>query len=233
MIKIAICDDSTECIKTIKTMIMPYETKYQLEIKTFESGEAFFENKDTFDILFLDIEMKQISGIDVAASIRANNDDAIIIFITSHSNYVSDSFRLRAFQYLTKPFSEKDFRFDFERALSSYNAKHKKFVVKFMDERAILECKDILYIEAYDRHLFIKTIDNQYECVGKLSDKYEELKFFGFERCHQGFLVNIKKIKRISGYKVIMETEVEVPISRKYKSTIIDAFNLYIAGETK
>lgn len=230
--KIAICDDNTEYIRLIAGLVAPYKEKYQMDLKTFESGEEFLKWDEPFDIIFLDIEMKTVSGIDVAAKLRAENDDAIIIFITSHTNYVSDTFRLGAFQYLTKPFTEADFKLDFERAINTYMSKHKKFAVRFRDEITLLECQDIFFIEAYDRHLHIITSDKQYECVGKLTDKYEELKVFGFARCHQGFLVNVSKIKRIEKNKLIMDNASEVPISRKFKTEIVDAFNLYMAGES-
>ena len=163
--KIAICDDNTEYIRLIAGLVAPYKEKYQMDLKTFESGEEFLKWDEPFDIIFLDIEMKTVSGIDVAAKLRAENDDAIIIFITSHSNYVSDTFRLGAFQYLTKPFTEADFKLDFERAINTYMSKHKKFAVRFRDEITLLECQDIFFIEAYDRHLHIITSDKQYDCI--------------------------------------------------------------------
>ena len=117
---IAICDDSTEYLDRIEQLLEPYIEANYLKISRFTSGEEFLDsiNKDhIYDIIFLDIEMAQISGLEAARKIREKESNSIIIFITSHISYVSDTFRLSAFQFLLKPIDEAAFRLDFERAL--------------------------------------------------------------------------------------------------------------------
>ena len=114
--KIAICDDEIICIDRLRQLLQPYMEKESLEIDSFLSGEEFLYNShgiEQYDIIFLDIEMFDVSGLDVAERLRSKGSNAIIIFITSYINYVSDTFRLGAFQFLVKPIEEKIFKYDF------------------------------------------------------------------------------------------------------------------------
>jgi DNA-binding LytR/AlgR family response regulator len=230
---IAICDDSTEYLDRIEQLLEPYIEANYLKISRFTSGEEFLDsiNKDhIYDIIFLDIEMAQISGLEAARKIREKESNSIIIFITSHISYVSDTFRLSAFQFLLKPIDEAAFRLDFERALQEYKSRHEQYVVRWRDVYCVLEYEEIFYIEAYNRHLFIHTETEGYECVGKLTEDSEKLKPYHFARCHQGYLVNLNKIKRINKASIKLKNEKEVPISRRYRAGVMEAFNLYLAG---
>lgn len=198
MINIAVCDDISAARIKIDDLLEPYKKTENLSVHIFSSGEellAFPNYATAFSIIFLDVEMGGVSGLDVAADILEKNKDVIIFFITSHINYVPDSFRLGAFQFLIKPINDDDFGKDFERALNTLRTMHKQYVIKWRDVNNIIEYKDIVYIEAYNRHLFIHEKNKGYECVGKLRDECEKLKFYGFSRCHQGYLVNLSKRK--------------------------------------
>lgn len=230
---IAICDDSKEYLDRIEQLLEPYVEANSLKISRFTSGEEFLDSvkKDsTYDIIFLDIEMAQISGIEAARKIRETESNAIIIFITSHISYVSDTFRLSAFQFLLRPIDEENFRLDFERALQEYKSRHEQYIVRWRDVYCVLEYGEIFYIEAYNRHLFIHTETEGYECVGKLAEDCEKLKPYHFVRCHQGYLVNLNKIKRINKASIKLKNDKEIPISRRYKNGVMEAFNLYLAG---
>ncbi len=233
MIHIAVCDDLPASGIKIDNLLEPYKKANDLSVHLFSSGEellAFPDYASAFSIVFLDIEMGAVSGLDVARNIRGKNKDAIIFFITSHVNYVPDSFRLGAFQFLVKPLNDDDFKKDFERALNTLHSMHKQYIIKWRDICQVVEYKDIYYIEAYNRHLFIHEENRGYECVGKLRDECEKLKPYGFSRCHQGFLINLNKIKRIDAKSVLLDNGVTIPISRQYKQSLMQNFNLHLAG---
>lgn len=230
---VAICDDCREYLDRIEQLLEPYVEANSLKISRFISGEEFLDSvkKDSaYDIIFLDIEMAQISGIEAASKIRETESNSIIIFITSHISYVSDTFRLSAFQFLLKPIDEEAFRLDFERALQEYKSRHEQYIVRWRDVYCVLEYGEIFYIEAYNRHLFIYTETERYECVGKLTEDSEKLKPYHFARCHQGYLVNLNKIKRINKAYIKLKNDKEIPISRRYRAGVMEAFNLYLAG---
>lgn len=230
---IAICDDDESSVNQIMQLLKPYQGTMNLSINTYSSGEAFIEKMDEAlhnDIVFLDIEKGNISGIEVAQKIREKDSEKIIIFITRHLNYVSDTFRLGAFQFLVKPIDEKAFQCDFERAIKTYKNSHKFYHIRWRDTSYVIECGDIYFIEGYHRHLYVHTESAKYECIGKLPDEEKKLKLYNFVRCHQGYLVNLSKIRELNKDNVILSNYVEIPISRHYRETLLETFNLYLSG---
>ena len=232
---IAVCDDDINCIDRILQLLQPYRETEELSINTYLSGEEFLAKIDEavkYDIIFLDIEMLEITGIEVAYRLRKKDSKAIIIFITNHLNYVSDTFRLGAFQFLVKPIDEKAFYYDFERAIKTYKKTHKFYQIRWRNTNHIVEYGDIYYIEGFNRHLYIYTdAEKEYECVGKLQEEEKKLKSYNFVRCHQGYLVNLSKIKEINKADIVLKSNAKIPVSRRYRLELLEAFNLFLAGK--
>lgn len=233
MIKVAICDDEQIHIDKINSLLKDKISQYNLNITSYNNGESILEvlkTQEHFDIIFLDIEIGEKSGLNVAEYLHENSIDSIIIFITSHVSYVSDTFRLGAFQFLIKPINDIDFNKDFNRAIDLYKAKHEKYQIKWFSVSATVEYGKITYIESYNRHLFVHTNEQNYECVGKLAEQEEKLKVYNFVKCHQSFIVNLALIKQITDNEIIFNDGKTVPLSRKYKKSVLDSFNLYLVG---
>ena len=231
---IAVCDDLPEYREKLKTLLNPYISANQLDIAEFCRGEdllAACEKGNLWDIAFLDIEMDGLTGIETGKRLRKMQRDVIVIFVTSHINYVSDAFRQDAFQFLLKPVQEEDFRKDFERALRVWKNRRRRYLVKWRNTSNMLEYRSILYLEAYHRHVFVHTAEADYECVGKLQDEYIKLKPFGFVQCHQGFIVNMSRIVSITKLSVKLDNGSEVPVSRRHYAGLMSDFNLYMAGK--
>lgn len=114
MIKLAICDDDCGIVEEIETFIerakefsINYEVFYSAEeLMKYELGD----NKEQFDVFFLDIEMKKMSGLEAAKKIRNNNPHAILIFLTSYTEYVYDVFEVITFDFIVKPLTFEKFK---------------------------------------------------------------------------------------------------------------------------
>lgn len=108
-VKIAICDDSPSDTQQLKTALLSYDPFF--EIETFSSGEELVEKiesfPDSFDILFLDIYMPDLNGIEVAQKIRESGKDIKIVFLTSSHDFYSQAYEVFAFNYIVKPFEIK------------------------------------------------------------------------------------------------------------------------------
>lgn len=230
--RIAICDDEKFYRDKVKENLDTYKKDYpEIEILEFNCGEdliSFYNIGEKFDFLFLDIQMKDIDGVQTAQEIRKLDNHVIIFFITSYINFVSATFRVGAFQFLIKPINESDFKKDFDRAIEQHKVNHCKYIVKYKDSTTTLEIKDIIYIEALNRHLFVFDGVNRYEYVGKLKEEEKKLSPYGFVRCHQGFLVNIAYIKLINRTSIVLKNGNEIPVSKGLKSNLMDYFNKYI-----
>lgn len=152
---IAICDDEITIREQIKNLIEKQELNYTLKI--FSSGQELIEAKLQFDIIFLDIQMEGINGIEAARKLRERGEEAILIFITGLKEYVFDAFDVSAFHYLLKPVEEEKFHRVFYRALEELkkreqqkyekNQKQEQFFVKTRMRNYIINKNDILFIE--------------------------------------------------------------------------------------
>ena len=198
--KIAVCDDNRTTREQIASLIREYNP--DAEIITFESGEDMIKSQDSFEISFLDVEMKAITGIDVAKHMRAEQekwekDKSIIIFVTGYREYMEDAFDVNAFHYLVKPIDEKKFHTVFNRALKEVSAKAKQkklsVIIKYNGMQKKVLLKDIYYIESSNKKVVFHTKDGKIDTYGRMDDWEKELGD-SFYRCHRGYLVNLEKI---------------------------------------
>lgn len=232
--RIAICDDDCEFRQLITGFLQPYKMVYpEITENSFSNGEELvnaYKNNSRFDILFLDIMMKDVDGIEAAKKIRAMDKDVIIIFITGYTEFVPDTFRVGAFQFLLKPVDEVEFKRDFERAVEFFRINHFKYKIRWKDTTSAVEIKNISYIEAANRHLFVYTTDSKLECVGKIAEEEKKLTGYNIVKCHQSYMVNLSYVRQIDNSKVYLAGGKQIPVSRKLKETVKAAFNNYLTG---
>lgn len=231
-IKICICDDDRKIHDVLKNEISEYGSGLsELEITSFFSAEDLIENYKeniSFDIIFLDIEMSGLNGIEAAKEIRKFDLKAIIIFISSHPNYVFESFEVEALHFIVKPISETEFKNVLSRAISKYTSMNSTLSLKWQNEIYNIKIASIIYIEAYKRHVTVYTENEKFEAVGKLSDMFKILEPHGFIRTHQGFLVNMDFIKRFDVSDVVLFNNQKVMLSVRKRSESMQKFNDYL-----
>jgi len=231
--KIAVCDDDRTTREQIASLIKEYNP--DAEIITFESGDDMIKSQDSFEISFLDVEMKAISGIDVAKYMRAEQekwekDKSIIIFVTGYREYMEDAFDVNAFHYLVKPIDEKKFQTVFRRALKEIFSKTKQkklsVIIKYngMQKRVLL--KDIYYIESSNKKVVFHTKDGKIDTYGRMDDWETELGD-SFYRCHRGYLVNLEKITAYNVDTIDLINGDSLILAQKKYSDFIKAYMRY------
>ena len=196
--KIAVCDDEKAAREHIVSLVK--EQIQDAEIMTFATGEEMLKVQSTFDISFLDVEMKEISGMDVANHIRQEeqgNTKSIIIFVTGYEKYMNSAFDVSAFHYLLKPIDEEKFCSVFRRALNELYAAEERtkryILVRNSGTQQKVYIKDIYYIESANKKVIIHTRTGILDSYGKM-DEWEQMTGSGFYRCHRCYLVNMEKI---------------------------------------
>ena len=232
MLLLAVCDDMPmECVNIAKQIReLLGQSGMEGVIKKYISGQELLDSKENFDIIFLDIEMNSVTGIEAAKFISENYGNTIIIFTTAHNQYVKEAFYVNAFQYMFKPIEFRDFKFELERAIDALKRRKHTYKITYNYEKTVLECSDIIYIETKDRHLSAKTVDNEYIYNGSIREAEKELSKYGFSRIEQGVLVNLNHVRRLDNSKVIMDNGEEKYISRRLYKTFLSEFNLFISG---
>jgi len=225
--KIAICDDEQNQIEYLTSLVTSWSAHagHSCEIRTFASAEAFlfeYEEDKAYDILLLDVEMKNMNGIELAKRIRKDNNRAEIIFITSHFEFVGEGYEVDALHYLIKPISAEKLTQVLTKAAEKLSVEPPSVVISSDGEIVKLYESDILYAESYLHYVTIHTKDKEYKIKENIS-VFESKLSDDFYRIHRSYLVSLKHITRISRTSVNVGNT-ELPLSRGKYDDINRAF---------
>jgi len=237
MFNVAICDDEKYYRDHINGLVTKYLDGLQLDyhLDIFELGTDLcmmgLENKQ-YDIVFLDVNMKEMDGIETAKQIRRNNVNTFIVFITAFVSFSPEGYKVDAIRYILK--DNRNFEAALTESLDTIFAKMeiKKIKMKFdftEGEKGIL-IDDIIFIESKLHKLVFEISGNgtkRYTLYQKLDDIEILLEEYGFLRVHQSFLVNIKYIIQVSNYKAVLTTSKDLPIPKQKFKEIKEAFIRY------
>lgn len=233
--KIAICDDSLEDRLRIKNLCHKAHLIDNVEYKLFDSGKTLLEtikSGEKFDIVFLDIDMPEINGIETGKILNRISPLAIIIFITSYPEYAVESYDCQAFHYFLKPFDDTRFFTVFERALNRLGIIHQYHVIKRHGLPIKILISDIYYIEYSRKHVIYHMKNESIEVVDNLSNVYDQLSPYGFIQIHQGYIVNMDKISKLTKDTVILQNSCEVPMSVRKKQYVVIEYSKYLTRYT-
>lgn len=217
MIRIAICDDERYMSDDIRAMAFDFFHRKNMEtaIVQFSCGEELLKYGKPLDIVFLDIQMQGIGGMETAKKLRERRFRGFLIFITVLKEMVFQSFEVQAYDYLVKPIEEKQFEKTMERLfVSMQNAREANLLVKKGYESRIVSMEEIVFCEIIDRKIYLHLTSSE---VVDYYDRLENLeaKLDGrFFRCHRSYLINLKYLKSYKNGLAYMEGGKEIPVSR-------------------
>ncbi len=229
MIKIAICDDEPAFQKIMFDSIA-HDMEIRdvvYEIDTYDSGDALLECGEgtrEYQVVFLDVSMGELDGIQTAVQLRNYSEDMIIIFVTAYMKYSIEGYRVNAFRYIIK-----DAR-TFEKAMEEcIDAIFKKieyvmptYRCEFKEGERVIPSNQLIYIESNLHNALFYVMDGgvkTYSLKRTLNELEKELQNFNLIRLHQSFLVNPDYIKSIKLYQAYLKTGDVIPIPKaRYKS---------------
>ncbi len=217
MIRIAICDDEKHMSDHIRSMVSDFFRKKNQEISLhmFSSGEELLSYNGRINILFLDIQMKGMDGMETARKLRADQFQGFLVFITVLKEMVFQSFEVQAYDYLVKPVDEKQFEKTMERLYASMqNASEDSLLVQKGYEGRIIPKDEIVFCEIIDRKIYLNLASGEvvdyYERIENLETKLDNR----FYRCHRSYLINLKHLKGYKNGTAYMDNGKEIPVSR-------------------
>lgn len=229
--RIAICDDENIFREQLKNYLIKYYRSLDVVIEPFPSGEIFLEaykkNPQTFELIFMDIEMKQLDGISTAKKLREYNQDVILIFLTSHVEFALEGYEVDAFRFLAKPVNEKKLIGALQDVQCEMD-QNKKILIKDFDKEIFVKHKDIISIEAQNVNVNIKTMDNSYVIRKSLQQMEEELKGTMFYKSHRSYLINLGYVADYNNKLITMENGEQIPLSRNKLTELKEALKLYV-----
>ena len=229
MIRIAIVDDE----KVIREQIKKLVEKKQIdcEIDTYGTGEDLLKADSVYDIIFLDIQMDGMNGIDTARALRQKADNTVLIFITSVKEYVFDAFDVATFHYLIKPIEENKFWEVCDRAVLEVTKKKQnpsgQIFIKTRSQSITLEQSDVLYIESRAKKVEIHTKTNIVEAYAAISELEKQL-VGSFYRCHRGYLVNMAFIAGYENDSITLNNGETIILSKDKYSEFVKVYMRYL-----
>lgn len=237
MFRIAICDDESFFAEELKELISGYmmEKGLVFEIDTYSSGEALVKlgiEVVRYTAVFLDINMEKIDGIKAAEKIREVSREVFIVFVTAYVNYSLEGYRLDTVRYLLK--SNANFQSTVNECMNAIMEKLNYSVAKrefdFKEGTKEVSLERLLYIESNLHKLEFHIMEDDmkiytmYETLNALEDR---LAANDFVRIHQSYLVNIKYIKNVVRYKVVLTNGVELVIPKARYTYVKEQFVSY------
>lgn len=232
VLTVAVCDDESQCRKDVIDLLNSYNSDVDFEIYEFSNGKEFMEStKAPFAIAFLDIEMPDMSGIEIAELLNKNNSATLLFFITNRDAFVSVAIRNNAFQFLKKPLKAEDFHIDLSRAVELIKKRSFCMVLEWKGKKFAIRPSEILYVESDNKLVtFHLTNGEMINYTEKLQNIYKKMSLYNFSMCHKSFLINLDAVKKFDGAFVFLNSEVMLPISKKHKAEFKKDYNLFING---
>lgn len=228
MLYVALCDDENYFCRKEKKLIEKYmaERECKVEIEIFSSGEELLQNENRvlkYGIIFLDVNMEKINGMETAKYIRKITKEAYIVFVTAFINYALEGYKVDAERYLIK--DNENFAEALVECLDSiFNKMRYKIGKKwfdFQEGKMNLRLENLIYIESNLHKLTFHVINekrNKYSMYAKLDEMDEILEDLGFCRIHKSYLINLKYVDSIVRYVACLNNGTELNISKqKYK----------------
>lgn len=233
-LNIALCDDRAEDIALLSDALLAYDPSF--EITVYTSGKAltddFPHREPCADILFLDIYMPGIDGIQTARMIRDHNPDVKIIFLSSSREHYPQAYELFAFNYIVKPFDRVQLYRVLDRAIDEIGKdRSRKIRISYKSVAYSVDLRDILYLESRNKLILFHLADGRsLQRYGKLDELMEELPEQAFLRCHQSFIVNMDRITEM-GEGSFRLGQVMISISKKYVKPAKERYYAYLFAQ--
>ena len=218
---IAVVDDEKAIREHICGLVE--ERQPESRIEAYSTGEELLASGKRFDIVFLDIQMEGMNGIEAARSLREKQGDTVLVFVTGIRDYVFDAFDLYAFQYLLKPIDERKFAEVLEKAAREAAKKKERRVLFIKSRNLTLDQSEILYIESRAKKVEIHTVRQTIEIYAAM-DELEGQLGDEFYRCHRAYIVNMDCITEYDSESITLANGDRVYLTKKKYGEFVKAY---------
>lgn len=234
MIRVAIVEDETIYARQLEQYLQQYADKRGLSvhITSFEDGLAIVESyRPEWDLIFLDIRMAHMDGMETAKRIRDQDSSVILIFITSMAQYAIRGYEVDAQDFILKPVSYPQLSLRLDKAVRFLRRDTQKYLIlPFEARKEKVAVSDILYIEVQNHNVHVVTPIRTYLLRGTLQEMEEQLAGCHFSRCNHCYLVNLQNVTSFLKDSVIVGNH-ELAMSRPKKKQFMQDLSDYLGAE--
>ena len=226
---LALCDDEAHQRIYLASLVTDWAKArgYDLCVDEFESAEQFVVGRTRdYDILLLDIQMGGQSGVDLAKDIRTVDERTVIIFITGLPDFIQEGYDVSALHYLMKPVDEGKLVAVLDKAVAQVKKQGSDapFVLLPVEGEVVrFAVRDVLYIESFAHDSVLVTGDGSVTIrmpISKLEEKLGEWMC----RCHRSYLVNLRRVAKITKTDITLDDGRSIPLSRRMYGDVNRAF---------
>lgn len=231
MLHIAICDDETDFVTHLTTLIQQYAAETGEEIKTtaYYDGMELVERYDTsIDLIFLDIQMRLLDGLHTAQRIRELDENVGIIFLTTLTQYGLEGYQYQAADYIIKPIKYVRLKAELNQWLKKHRHNDSPSIVVVNDSgKYKITLKSLRYAETFNRKLLLHTEQENIISYKSMKEMEQELSQAGFVRCHTSYLVNLFYVKGVQKLEITLITGEQIPISQPKRKAFMEQLTRY------
>ena len=233
MPRIAVVDDQPDMRQQLCSMIDQYsrENNCMLEVTTFSDGAQIITNYcKGFDIIFLDIEMPELGGMDAAERIRTVDPDVVLVFVTNMAQYAIRGYEVDALDFVLKPVNYYQFSTKLARALQRVQRrKGGQIALQTAGGVQLLNTEDIYWLETRDRKLHYHFSAGIWSVRSSLQNAEMQLAPYHFAKCNQCYLVNLRYVRAVQN-DMVQVGEDRLEFSRRQRAAFLAAGAAYVGG---
>lgn len=237
MVEIAIVEDRADALEQLESVFKQYSAEYKtpLQVHTFNNAVSFLENYSArYDMVFMDILMPMLNGLDAAHALREKDEKVMLIFITSMQQYAIRGYEVAATDFIVKPVTYPLFKLKFTRFLDrlSTQSKHSSTDILVKTETGFVRLlpSRIRYVEVRGHYCVYHTESGNFRQYQSMKSVAEQLKDCGFAKCNNYFLVNLSYVIRMDGMSAYIGSE-ELLISHPRKNEFTRKLTEYMESK--
>lgn len=230
MLLIAVVDDDPRDAQILKDCVEEYcrRSDQAAMVHVFHDGLDLIRSTENHDIVFLDIQMKKLDGLETARFIRKISRDSVLIFVTNMAQFAIKGYEVDALDFILKPATMASIVYVMDKAMKRLNdGGQALFSLKTADGTISLSANDIIFVEVFDHNLVYHTTRGDYTVRGRLGDVSEKLSPDRFVMCNRSFIVNLRHVSNVTAeYLLIGDTRISV--SKSHRKELMKRFSNYL-----
>lgn len=231
MLRIAVVEDDAPTREKLCTLIRDHAVSKgkDLAVTPLEDGSSLLGGAlSGYDIIFLDIMLPGLTGMEVAERIRAGDPDVVLVFVTNAAQYAIKGYAVGALDFVLKPVNPYEFLVKLERALErAAQRRQRPITLQTAGGVQVLSSRDILYVETRDRKLFYHTTRGCFAVRSSMQSAEALLGSLRFVRCNQCYLVNLCHVQSVQGDFVTVGRD-RLEVSRRQRAAFLEAMLQYV-----
>ena len=235
MLRVAIVEDNDRDAEYLLSHLKRYgrENEVEIESKRFSNGILFLEQyQGQYDLIFMDIDMPAINGINVAKMLRERDNHVLLIFVMALARFAVNGYEVDAFDFIVKPLQYNFFSSKMSRAMKKLDSEQRvKLLIKSSEKTVSVFSDEIIFVDIFKHVLNFHTERGTISTRGTMKDVMESLNDGCFAMCNKSCVVNLKYVQMIDGDEAVLTNSERLQISRPRKTEFMQQIADYYGNK--